>query len=384
MARLTRRPHVFRGIPLERVAGLSLASAFGDTLSTGEIRRLARRCALSNFLRQMDHRDFARGARAHREIHGSVLDALAAGGQGAILAAVHLGPYLYVARPLLERGLHVVAIVDDEALETQQVLWEKEAAKIPGRLELMPLHGARSLLRALRALREGAVVVIFVDGGAGVAGPAARAGSQIEVTFCSMPVRMRTGATYLAQRAQVPLFLAAAHRDGWGRRVVEYSDPVPPPRRDDPEGAENLLRSVLPWFERRILAHPDQWVGWLLPVLTWASTGAAPRATRETLEHTRARVRELLDDPRARARLNADPVRVGAVESREDRVLVDGPRRLVLVATPLGVRILDAAQRRTRLADLPRRVSPDRAALEFEVTRMVLAGLATIEEPDRA
>src|SRR5262249_18517557 len=148
----------------------------------------------------------------------------------------------------LERGLHVVAIVDDDALETQQGLWEKEAAKIPGRLELMPLHGSRSLLRALRALREGAVVVIFVDGGAGVRGPPARAGSQIEVTFCRMPVRMRTGAAYLAQRAQAPLLLAAAHRDGWGRRVIEYSDLVPPPARDDPEGAENLLRSVLPWF----------------------------------------------------------------------------------------------------------------------------------------
>ena len=352
-------------------------------MSSGDIRSLAHRCAVSALLREIDHREFARGARAHRLIHDAALDDLRASGRGAILASFHLGPYLYVARPLVERGFHVVAIVDDDALGRARERWEHEAARMPGRLELMPLFSPRTLLRAVRALREGAIVAVFLDGGAGVAGPGPDSGRQIEVQFCSMPIRVRTGAAYLAQRAQVPILPAIAFRDSWGRRIVEYADLVAPPSRDDPEGAESLLRAILPWFERRVLSHPEQWNGWLLPMLMWARTGAAPSANRESVEQTLARVRVLLADRSATARLIADPVRVGAIERGEDRVLVDGARRLVLVTSRLGIRVMDAAQRRTRLADLPRRIPAERAELALEVTRLVLSGLASIDEPDR-
>ena len=118
--------------------------------------------------------------------------------------------------------------------------------------------------------------------------------------------------------------------------------------------------------------------------MAWASTGDAPTASREQLERTRTRVRGLLADASGRARLSADPVRVGALHEGRDRILVDGPRRRVLAATPLGVDVLRAAQRNVRFAELSRRVSAEPGALEWEVSRMVLAGLATIEDEGRA
>ena len=382
--RLRARSDERAGVSLTRVAGLALTSCFGETLSSTQIRRLARRCVEARAVRDLDHRDLAGGGRAHRVIHDAPLEALRQSGQGAVVAAIHLGPYCYVVCELLARGFHVVAIADDDAIDRERSLWEGAASKQPGRLELIRVLSPQSLLRAMRALSTGSIVIVYIDGGTGVGGPRAGGPHQIELTLGAMPVRLRTGAAYLAQRAAVPTLLSVAYRDAWGRRVVEFSDALPPPTRDEPESAETMVRAFAPWLERRILAHPEQWVGWLLPVLAWASTGVAPTATREALERTRERVRALLADSSGAARLAADPVRVGAVERGDDRVLVDGARRLILAATPLAVDVLRAAQRRTRLADLPRRVGGSRDALELEVTRMVLSGLATIEEPGRA
>jgi hypothetical protein len=382
--RLGARADERSGTSLARVAGLSLASCYGDSLSSAEIRRLGRRCVEARAVRHLDHLDMGEGGRTHRVINPGPLDEFRRLGQGAVVASIHLGAYCYVVVELLRRGFDVVAIADDAAIDREQRLWQKAAALTPGRLELIRVLGPHSLLRALRALRDGAMAVVYIDGGTGVAGPSVRGSRQIELTLGNMPVRLRTGAAYLAQRAGVPTLLGVAYREGLTRRVVEFSDPIPPPDRDAPDGAENMMRSFVPWFAHRLFAHREQWVGWLLPVLAWANTGAAPTASREELDRTRGRVHELIADPTSRARLAADPVRVGAFERDGDRVLVDGPRRLVMAATPLGIEVMRAAQRRTRLSDLPRRVGGDRAALADEVSRMMLAGLASLEEPKRA
>ncbi|HTM57572.1 MAG TPA: hypothetical protein VL123_04080 [Candidatus Udaeobacter sp.] len=369
------------GASLTRVAGLSLTSCFGDRMSSGAILRLARRCAVQHALRHLDHRDLIRDGRA-RVIHRRPLDRLRDRGQGAMVVSIHLGPYRYVASELLHLGFRVVVIVDDVAIDREGAFWENGALRTRGRLELLPVLGAGGLLRALRALDQGAMVVVYMDGGTGVGGPAARGSHEIVLSLGSMPVRMRTGAAHIAQRAGATTLLAAAHRDRWGRRSVEFSDEVAPPPRDDPAGAERQVREITPWFERRIFARPEEWVGWFFPMFAWPSTGAAPTASREQLSRTRERVRALLANPASTARLSADAVRVGAVEKDEHRVLVDGARRLVLDATPLGLEVMRAAQRRTRFSELSIRTGGESSELEMEVSRMVLAGLAEIEEPD--
>ena len=347
------------GASLTRVAGLSLTSCFGERMSSRAILSLARRCAVQHALRHLDHHDLVRDGRA-RVIHRQPLDRLRELGRGAMVVSIHLGPYRYIASELLHLGFRVVVIVDDVAIDREGAFWESGAVRTRGRLELLPVLGAGGLLRALRALDQGAMVVVYVDGGTGVGGPAARGSHEIVLSLGAMPVRMRTGAAHIAQRAGATTLLAAAHRDGWERQV----------------------REITPWFERRIFARPEEWVGWFFPMFAWPSTGAAPTASREQLSRTRERVRALLADPAATARLSADAVRVGAVEKDEHRVLVDGARRLVLDATPLGIEVMRAAQRRTRFSELSSRTGGGSSELEMEISRMVLAGLAEIEEPN--
>jgi hypothetical protein len=372
------------GASVSRTAALALASCYGDRLGSSELRSLARRCVIHREWRRVDHRDLVNGAHATRRLRMGPIEALAGSGRGAVVASIHLGPYLFVAGELLRSRLRVVAVADDEVMDRDMRLWAENAHRVPGKLELLPVRGPGSLLRALRALESGAIVLVYVDGGNSVVGPGARTPHQIEIPLGSLPVRFRSGAAYLAQRAQAPSFFAVARRDRRGGRDVEFSDPVPPPARDDAAGAAALMRTGAAWFARRILDHPEQWLGWLIPLMAWASTGDAPTASREQLERTRTRVRGLLADASGRARLSADPVRVGALHEGRDRILVDGPRRRVLAATPLGVDVLRAAQRNVRFAELSRRVSAEPGALEWEVSRMVLAGLATIEDEGRA
>ena len=62
-----------------------------------------------------------------------------------------------------------------------------------------------------------------------------------------------------------------------------------------------------------------------------------------------------------------------------ERLLIDGPGRRVLAASALSCSVLDAAQRGTRLRDLPRRLAQPADVLAVEVARLTLSGMARIE-----
>jgi lauroyl/myristoyl acyltransferase len=378
-ARWSLRADERRPLSLSRVAGVTLTATFGETMSSAELRRLARRCVVSRAVERLDHEDLQRGGRAHRVLNAGPLLDLKRRGQGAMVCGIHLGPYHYVPLELLGLGCRVVTIAADPLLEKMRERWVRVAEGLDGRFEAYPVLGAQSLLRLMRAVRGGAMGVVYLDGQSGVGGPGGGMHHHKVFDFLGVPSRARIGSTYLAHRAGVPTVLAAAYRDALGRRVVEFSDPYPAPPRTDADGPERLLHDIAPWFERRIREYPDQWVGWLMPILTWGATGTSPTASQDDVQRTRSRVRTLLEDRRGRTRLVADPVRVGALKYEREQLIVEGRRRLILSVTPLSARVLELAQRRERVARLPERTGAGRDAVELEVTRMVLAGIATLE-----
>jgi hypothetical protein len=134
------------------------------------------------------------------------------------------------------------------------------------------------------------------------------------------------------------------------------------------------------WFDARVRRDPDQWNGWFQPLLAWSTSGEAPTASREELERTRARVERLLAGTGSRAAvLRADPARVAPFEIGGCRALIHGPTRRILEASPLASDLLRAALRGVPMRRLPRLFPVERSDLVLEVTRMVLADLATIE-----
>jgi hypothetical protein len=305
-------------------------------------------------------------------------------GKGVVVCSMHLGPYYYVALELGGLGLTTTTVAADGIRDEKTVGWGRAIAKMPGPIETLPARGAPTLIRMLRALQRGNAVAVYMDGQTGVGGPAAGQHHSVVIPMLGMDMRLRVGPAYLAQKAQAPVVLAVAHRTPVGRRVIEFSESFDPPPGDEHEARAELMRRMAPWFEERIRRYPEQWGGWFAPVLTWAETGTAPAVSRDSFDREFAHVRALLADSKSRARLTADRARVAIFQHVGEQVIVEATAKRILATTPLGCGVLRAAFRGERLSRLRQLFPNDAEDLGLEITRLVLAGLAQIEDDARA
>lgn len=363
--------------PLPELAPTSLAVSFGDRPSR-ELQALARRCLTSFDLMNLDHADLLTGAPPPRVVNDRGLRELRAAGKGVLVSSMHFGPYHYVVSAVASRGFAVRAFMTGLFERRDGQAWERAGRRRGWTIEPLGAEKTRSVVHAIRRMQQGDAVVLYMDGQGGVRG--ARSGLHTATfEFLKIPLRMRIGPAHLARRAGVPVVLAAAWRDRLGRRSVEFSDPLPPPAGDDAETLADATRLYYAWFEERVRRRPDLWSGYLWSGLVWAETGSAPTATVADFERAQAHARELLARDHG-ARLRADPARAGYLELQGEWLIVEGPARRILQASPLACAVLRAALRGERVARLPRATGAAPEAVAVELARLTLAGLARIEE----
>ncbi len=359
---------------------VSISTSFAAERTPAELRELARRYVVSYELTQLDHDDLDRGGRCHEVIHTAPLHELKRRATGVVVCSLHFGPFFYVPLELIQLGFNVCTFTTAALRRRRDVNWHRVVAGLPHRLETLPAQSPRSLIHALRRVREGDLALIYADGQAGVGATQDGRHERAEFEFLSMPVGIRTGPSYLARRAGVPVLLALTRRDGLGRRVLEFSDLLPPPHDDSHETLEAHTREMYRWLEERVRRSPEQWFGWIMPFLMWSQTGSAPRVEAEALERERQRIRRLLESGAGKAVLRADPTRVASLETRGEWVIVDGPARRIMAASALSAELLSAARRGVRLDQLRGEFDVDPATLGLEVARLTLAGLARLED----
>ncbi len=359
-----------------RMVPVMLSLSFPDRPAAA-LRRAARRHMREVVVTRLDHEELSGGGMADEIRHARAVQALIAARQGAVVCSMHLGPFHYVSLSLFELGAPITVFAASGVRRTWIERWEARGRQLGGSFEAVEAGTARGALRALRALEEGRLLVVYMDGqqGAARAREARRAGFR----FCGAEIFMRTGPAFLAQRAGVPLLMGACFRDGPARRVVEFSDPLPPPVSGDEDALVARTADLYTWFEPRVRRHPEQWPGWLYPIMHWRETGDSPTATREAVEATRTRIAGVLAGGGA-TRLVADATRSGTLIAGDDVVLVHGPTHRVLAASPLTRAVLAAAHRGARLRDLPRATRAPADALALEATRLVLAGVAELRD----
>lgn len=356
-----------------------IATSIGADVPPRRLRAHVRSFLQTHAVLRLEHERLPSGARCH-EVHnaGPLLD-LARRGEGVLVASIHYGPYFYVGSELMALGVDVNLVSASAMIQRQDDMWQR-VAQIHGRqLDLLRaerLSGTRAILRVLQA---GGLVLVYGDGQGGLDGPRSSKGHRTTGSFLSMPIRMWTGPTYLAQRAGAQVVFAIVRREAWGRRVLEFSDPMEVPQGDEAPAA--VTQAMYRWFEPRVRHRPEQWAGWGLPHLFLGETGAAPRTTVEALERERSRVADLLKVSAGRTRLRAEPTRVAFVGEGDHYVLIDGPTRRVLEIDGLTAAVLGAAFRGVRLGRLSREVNADVSRLSDVVAHLTLAGLARLEGP---
>lgn len=348
--------------------------------SSARLRRLGHATLASIEIGRQDHAALGRGGRTHAIRHTAPLRALRRERTGAVVCALHQGPFFYVANALTELGVDLGVFASDDMREKNAGVWERIAARNGVALDLLQADRPRSVFEALRLLERGRFVVVYMDGQLGAGGMEKGDHHRASVRFLGHEMGMRTGPAWLAARARVPIVVAAAWRTAWGRRIVEFSDPFPPPDDTSHEARERRTRELYAWLEPHVARRPQQWAGTINPFMHWSQSGEAPTATQDDLARELLRVRALLADGRGRARLVADDARVGSLDATQFAILLHGPTRRVLQAPMLSRELLRAAFRRVRFADLPRRFPADVGALPEAIARLTLAGLATIEE----
>ncbi len=356
---------------------VSFSTALSETHSPRELRALARRYPLELTLNDLLNREVSRGRPAHRIENPSAVRP--EGGAGILVCAMHLGPFHQVTAELLRIRDRAAVFASRHIAGQLQSAWSGGARAHGKHLEVLVSDERRSVPRALRTLAAGGCVVIYMDADNRVRGLEGRSGGSVDLRFLGLPLRVSSGPARLARAARADTVLAASWRERGFRTVVRFSHPLPPLTEASEETVTRRVGAMYAWFEPLLRAHPEQWDGWLPQVLYWSETGKPPSAGRTRFEAERRRLEKLVRSGEKRARLSAEPAHVGWLSRGEERLLIHGPRRLILKGDPLACDLLDAALRRRKVSTLRRSFHEEPERLAETLARLELAGLLAVE-----
>jgi hypothetical protein len=289
---------------------------------------------------------------------------------------MHLGPYPLVMEPYLAAGVSPRVLVTDEAREQNEALTARLGARLgyDTGITWLNLGERRTLPRLLRALRDGEVVVAFLDGNLGADGFAGTRDRGVDFELPGRTIRLRTGLARLAVRTGVPVHPVCVTWDDAGSPRWRRGETVRPGRGDDPVA---ITRRLFRWCFDEIASCSEQWTFWSMlkeSAACFAESAADRRAVPPALRRDYARAFGIcLERSAGSARLRLQP----------DVAVWPGE----VLADPAGDRFFDARGLRDR--DLaPLRAGPatlgslrdhhGEAWVRFHGLRLCLLGLARL------
>lgn len=225
-----------------------------------------------------------------------------------IVVSLHLGPYQLLAEPWLDAGLDPVVLINAGAEGEFAAVAQRMSHHLrhKGRLDFLAVGPQGTARHAMRAVRDGRPVLVYLDGNNGERGMASTRERGLSYQLPGREIRLRTGLARLAGRLEAPLHPVCLH---WADGAVNWEgEPaLRPGRRDDPSA---VTRALFDWLFSAVLRHPDQWHHWSMlrdSSACFATTGLqqpqVPRGLREDfrrafeacLERSPDTVRLLLD-----------------------------------------------------------------------------------------
>jgi hypothetical protein len=176
---------------------------------------------------------------------------------------MHLGPYALLLEPYLAAGIPLRVLVTEEARRRNEPLVGQMSDHLrhPVRVAWLELGDRRTLRRMLRALREGAPVLAFLDGNLGADGFAGTREHGLDFELPGRTIRVRTGLARLALRTETSVHPVCVHWDDTRRPVWKRAESVRPRRGD---AAADLTRRLFGWCFDEIVARPEQWTFWAM------------------------------------------------------------------------------------------------------------------------
>ncbi|NNF05583.1 MAG: hypothetical protein HKN21_02370, partial [Candidatus Eisenbacteria bacterium] len=214
-----RKDSLFKLIPV------SLAFVYGKTLPSDELKRMAGEALRNHLVIKRTNLNVVNETSLHNTPGIEHLAPLAKAGKGAVICGVHLGPYHFMTSAVA-RAFGEIGIFAAPSFAMRGESWAQAGKALGSNVTVLPSDHKSSLLRAMRILKRGGAIVIFVDIANNVGEDTAE--NTVAIEFMNLPMRVRIGAAYMSQAAQSPMVYAATWLGKWGSRHVTFSEPSPP------------------------------------------------------------------------------------------------------------------------------------------------------------
>jgi lauroyl/myristoyl acyltransferase len=356
-----------------RIAYGNLYAALGHRATPRRLRQMARRSrsimrrTLFEIRNPLAWPGYATEGLEH-------LRAATADGRGAVVISFHVGPYRFLPLVLALHGHHVEIVVDERGIgretsfldDINAVLnqlghWHAGLHRRVGAIGVINAQKPDVAMRMARALNQGRVVFVMLDGNTGAGARKAlrlHGGALFEA-----PVLVRAGVGEIADAAHASVVLALSWRRRFRRDLFRFH---PPLRRADAESRADfggrVVRELLTALETRLLPDPGQWEEWHhLHKMQDLGPAAAPPPPPPA-------------PGRRGSRYVVDSYRAFAVAEGESRFVFEPRRRTFVPVSGLGVELVRLLYAPRSEPELVERLGPAHGG---ETVRQELAHLCS-------
>jgi len=250
---------------------LGVAIGLGRTHTRPQIRCIAQRVSrllpFFDSLWQEPTRAFVCGFRGWEHLERAL-----ARGQGAILTTAHFSAYRWLTLELLARGRRITMLVDDTfKRELDRDVYTRLSTHYPehgsDRFRTCNSQDTTALWQLARSLKQGRIVLSFIDGNSGTEGKAAKNGS-LELPWLGQTIRVRPGLAALATASGSPVLPVLATHDSAPSATFDIFPPIESfePNESRLETRLRIMTTLFDVLEREIAKRPEAWEEWwLLP-----------------------------------------------------------------------------------------------------------------------
>jgi len=179
-----------------------------------------------------------------------------------IVVSLRLGPFHLLAEPWMAAGHDPVILISAGAQAESALDSECMSPHLRYRRKLtyLPVGLPGSLKKAVRAVRDGRPVLVYLDGNNSDRGLGRTREQGLRYQLPGREIRVRTGLARLACRLESPLHMVNLR---WtDSEVVWDRAPTLRPRRQDDVSV--VTRRLFDWLFSQVLKHPHQWHHWAM------------------------------------------------------------------------------------------------------------------------
>jgi len=186
--------------------------------------------------------------------------------QPGIICTLHAGSYRILAYLLTVSRMPFAVLMAGKVANEQGAAFRARYAEWQERnggaltLPIIPAEEPRGLWQALRLLRQGYHLLVYLDGFTGL--PTDRDKNMQCLPFLGQHLYVRRGAAWLAQQAHVPLYAINNIRQADGSLLMMADEPIHHMEVSRHGGEDLAMSRMFAFFSKQIIQAPAQWENW--------------------------------------------------------------------------------------------------------------------------